>query len=128
MPESTSSDKQRDIRPLFLLREALRALDVTPREARARDIERVEAFWSFEGSDYCSGGFVLGLIDGRRAYLDVWIELAEDEGAKPAKVDIEFTVLPENQTYPRFPSTSDPPGGWRHDVGLLNGSVRRQKR
>lgn len=125
MPESTSSDKHRDIRPLFLLRQALRALGASARDVRPGDIERIEAFWSFDASDHCTGGFVLGLIDGRRAYLDVWVELAEDEGADPAKVDIEFAVLPENQEYPRFPSTSDPPGGWRHDVDSLNASLRR---
>ena len=125
MPKTISNDELRDVRPLFLLHQALRALDATPRDARAEDVERIEAFWAVEAPDQCSGGFVLGLIDGRRAYLDVWVELTEDEGADPAEVDIEFTVLPESQKYPRFPSTSDPPGGWRHDVDLLSDSVRR---
>ena len=125
MPRTISIDELRDVRPLFLLHQALHALGATPRDTRPGDVERIEAFWSFEGSDQCSGGFVLGLVDGRRAYLDVWVELAEDEGADPAKVDIEFTALPENQKYPRFPSTSDPPGGWRHDVDMLNDSLRR---
>jgi hypothetical protein len=110
MPESTSNDR-RDIGPLFVLRQALRALDATTWDARSGDIECVEAFWSFEGQDHCSGGFVLNLNGGHRAYLDVWVELAEDERGDPVKIDIEFTALPADQKYPRFPSTSDPVGG-----------------
>jgi hypothetical protein len=122
MPESTSTDR-RNTGPLFVLRHGLRALDASAAERRA-DIERVEAFWSFEGQDHCSGGFVLNLNGGHRAYLDVWVELAEDERVDPVKIDIEFTALPADQKYPRFPSTSDPVGGWHHDVDFLNDCLR----
>jgi len=99
MPESSSTDR-RNTGPLFVLRHGLRALDASAAERRAA----------------CRGL--------HRAYLDVWVELAEDERVDPVKIDIEFTALPADQKYPRFPSTSDPVGGWHHDVDFLNDCLR----
>ena len=124
MPEATSSDG-RSSGPLYVLDRALGALARCVPAIRRHDVARVEAFWSFDGSDYCSGGFVLGFGDGRRGYLDAWIEAPDEEGARPEKVDIEFTELLPGQSYPRFPSASDPVGGWHHDVGPLNDFLSR---
>lgn len=124
MPEATSIDR-RGGGPLYVLHHALVALGRATATAKPADVVNVEAFWCFDGSDYCSGGFVLWLSDRRRVYLDAWIELAnEDEASSPTKVDIEIAELPADQQYPQFPSASDPIGGWRDDVELLNDFLR----
>ncbi len=123
MPESPSFGSHDS--SLHALGEALDALDRGNLGVRPRDIACVEAFWSYEEWDVASGGFVLRLHDGRRAYLDVWVEGAEDDSRPPCKVDVELQELPAGQKYPHFPSTADPIGGWRDDVEPLNALLRR---
>lgn len=123
MPEATSNHS-RDSGPLYVFDHVLMAVGLVSPGITRDEIIRVEAFWSFDGSDYCAGGFVLCLRDGRRAYLDAWIEVADDGGARPIKVDIEFTELSARQKYPQFPSASDPIGGWQGEVDPLNDFLR----
>lgn len=116
-----------ELPPIYTCRvfhQALDALDLRDLGAQRYEISGVEAFWSVVGDDPEAAGFVLRLRDGRRAYLDVRIELQSDD-VGPLKIDIEFDELPAEQKYPRFPSVSDPIGGWRHDVGPLNKLLRR---
>ena len=125
MPEAISVHS-RDSGPLYVLDHVLMALGPASPGITRDDVVRVEAFWCFDGSDYCSGRFVLCLSDGRRAYFDAWIEVADDDGAQPVKVDIEFTELSAKQKYPQFPSASDPIGGWQGKVDFLNDFLCRR--
>jgi hypothetical protein len=109
---------------LYELNEALHVLGRSTSGARPADIAQVEAFWCAVGMDFSSGGYVLRLHDGRRAYLDVWIERERDEGTPP-KVEIELDALAAGQRYPHFPSAADPVGGWRDDVQPLNDFLHR---
>lgn len=108
---------------LYELNQALDALGRAAFDAKPADVVEVEAFWQGGQWDSRAGGFVLRLQDGRRAYLDVWIEDSGD-GKMPAKVDIEFAPLAAGQAYPRFPSAADPIGGWSKEVAPLNAFLR----
>ena len=119
MPEVTATGTD-ERGPLHAIHHALRALPRKGAAIRPRDIEAIEAYWFTDGPYSCSGGFILRLLNGSRAYLDVWIEPADYDEPNPAKVDIDLTKLVEGQRYPRFPSTSDPIGGWRHNTEALN--------
>jgi hypothetical protein len=105
--------------------EALRILGHADWDLSPCDIALVEAFWAANSFDVAAAGFVLRLRDGRRAYLDVWIEQAREEDAPPAKVEIELEMLPAGQRYPHFPSDADPVGGWQDDIEPLNALLRR---
>jgi hypothetical protein len=107
------------------LNEALHALYCADLGAKPIDIAHIEAFWHCADWDFSSAGFVLLLHNGRRAYLDIWVEQVGDDGKTPPKVDIEFAHLPAGQKYPNFPSPSDPIGGWIDDVQTLNIFLRR---
>jgi len=105
--------------------EALRILGHADWDLSPCDIALVEAFWAANSFDVAAAGFVLRLRDGRRAYLDVWIEQAREEDAPPAKVEIELETLAAGQRYPHFPSDADPVGGWQDDIEPLNALLRR---
>jgi len=105
--------------------EALRILGHADWDLSPCDIALVEAFWAANSFDVAAAGFVLRLRDGRRAYLDVWIEQAREEDAPPAKVEIELEMLAAGQRYPHFPSDADPVGGWQDDIEPLNALLRR---
>src|SRR5689334_5696613 len=105
--------------------QALDALGRSELGAQRQEVIDVEAFWSVVGDGSKAAGFVLRLRNGRRVYLDVWIELESDDESGPLSIDIEIDELPSEQKYPRFPSASDPIGGWRYDVGPLNSLLRR---
>lgn len=124
MPRSRSKEAPASD-ALYVFNEALRALDRSDLGTKPKDIAHAEAFWCAAGDDSYAAGFVLQLCDGRRAYVDVWIEHEAGGAPDALKVDIEFEGLPTGQKYPRFPSASDPIGGWRHDIGPLNARVRR---
>jgi hypothetical protein len=128
MPKSASIDP-REAGPVYALHRGLEALGRSGRGIQTGDVAGVEAFWSADAMDVASCGFVLRLQDGRRLYLDVWVEPATDpEGedtARPPKVDIEVVPLAVGQRYPHFPSPADPVGGWREDVATLNDFLER---
>lgn len=119
MPESTSID-QREEGVLYKLREGLDALVRANLSIRAADVAAVETFWSADGMDFASGGFVLRLQDGNRIYLDVWIEAPGKGELMPTKVDVDIAPLSAGQRHPHFPSRADPIGGWQDDVAPLN--------
>lgn len=119
MPDSTSIN-QREEGVVPTLRQGLEALDRADLPIRAADVAAVESFWSADGMDFTSGGFVLSLRDGRRVYLDVWIETPGKEDSAPAEVDVDLEPLSAEQSHPRFPSRADPIGGWQEDVAPLN--------
>lgn len=123
MPDSTSID-QREEGVLQTLRQGLDALGRANPAVRAADVAAVETFWSADGMDFASAGFVLELRDGRRVYLDVWIETPGKDDSTPAKVDVDIVPLSADQHHPHFPSRADPIGGWRHDVAPLNDFLR----
>jgi hypothetical protein len=119
MPESTSID-QREEGVLHTLRQGLDALARAKLSVQAADVAAVESFWSADGMDFASGGFVLRLEDGNRVYLDVWIEAPGKDELTPTKIDVDIVPLAAGQRHPHFPSRADPIGGWQDDVAPLN--------
>jgi len=126
MPDSTSIDPREGV--VHTLRQGLDALDRADLPIRAADVAAVETFWSADGMDFTSGGFVLSLRDGRRVYLDVWIETPGKDDSAPAEVDVDLEPLACGQRHPRFPSRADPIGGWHADVAPLNDFLQRAVR
>jgi len=103
---------------LYELNEALYVLFKAKLDARPRDIAQIERYWLSVNLGF--SGFVLLLHDGRRAYLNVWVEQVGDDGSRPPKVDIAFKILPTGQRLPEFQTSVEPPGGWNDEVEVLN--------
>ena len=61
-------------------------------------------------------GFVLGLSDGRRAYIDFkhWHAFEQEEDFR---IEVEF--LGGDRTYPEFASPEEPLGGWSSQTAHL---------
>ena len=122
MPDSTSIDQREGV--LHTLRQGLDALARADLSIRTADVAAIDSFWSADGMDFASGGFVLRFHGGSRVYLDVWIETPGNDDSTPAKVDVDIVPLSADQHHPHFPSRADPIGGWRHDVAPLNDFLR----
>ena len=90
-----------------------RALEIAEQDglgiARS-DVQRVEALWSTDDGDSTSLGFVLSLLDGRRAYLQYLFDFADDEE--------EVELRPIGQEL--YPAIVGGGGKWTDDVGELN--------
>src|SRR4029450_9408033 len=85
-----------------------------------RDMAHIERYWLWTPPSHSSAGYILLLHDGRRVYLDVWIQQVVLDGSEPPDVEIEVKLLPEGRRLPDFPSKNEPLGGWRNNVGVLN--------
>lgn len=109
-----------DSHGIYELNEALLVLYKAKLGTKPVDIDRIEEFWEDIGDGFSSAGFLLQLHNGRRAYIDVWVEQTSRDGTTPPKVDIAFEELPEGQRYPEFDNPIEPAGGWLDDVETLN--------
>ena len=105
---------------LYELNEAMHALYKATLGIKPVDIGRIPEFWLDRDEGYSSAGFLLLLNDGRRIYLDVWVEQTSNDGATPPKVDVGLEKLTDEQRYPAFNNFEEAPNGWRDDVGMLN--------
>lgn len=110
---------------LYELGEALRVLDRSDLGARSTDVERVERFWLSVDMVHASAGFVAVLQNGRRAYLEVWIDHDGAEGTPPDG-DVDLTMLTAGQE-PLTDKDVEPLGGWIADVDVLNDFLRQQR-
>lgn len=114
--ESTEARGRRPIQGVYELGHALHVLDGDLHGFARADIERVECFWTFGDFHHSSAGFVLGLADGRRAYLDFrhWHAFEQDEDFW---IEVEF--LRDDQMHPVFSLPHEPLGGWSSDTRHL---------
>lgn len=113
------------IRGFYELGHALHVLDPGTHAFGRIDIDRVESFWAFGDMHSSAAGFVLGLRDGRRAYVDFlhWHGFEQDEDFR---IEVEF--LSPGQTLPGPPSgqpTPWPPGGWSTETDHLDRVLAR---
>lgn len=84
----------------------------------SRNIEAVEAWWVQNDADATSAGFVVQLLDARRAYL----QMVDDHEAGEDELDVEVDILGEDQAIP-----AGVPSGWSTDVAALNAWLRSVK-
>ncbi|MCX7365593.1 MAG: hypothetical protein NTV97_27735 [Alphaproteobacteria bacterium] len=110
------------VRGLYELGHVLHVLDAGVDGFSRSDIERVECFWDFGDMHHSEAGFVLGLRDGRRVYVDFrhWHGFEQDEDFR---IEIEF--LSDGQAYPGFSSPHEPVGGWSFDTAHLGKVLAR---
>ena len=71
-------------------------------------------------TDWTQGGFIAGLGDGRRVYLEFLVE----DPANQDNVRITVQALGANQTYPEL-DESDATVDWTDEVELLNELLKR---
>lgn len=102
---------------VYELGHALHVLDGEVHGFSRSDIARVERFWTFGDLHTSSAGFVLRLLDGRRAYLDFqhWHAFEQDEDFR---IDVE--LLNGETTLPMFASPEQPLGGWSAETSHLD--------
>lgn len=109
---------------LYELGHVLDVLDDATHGFSRNDMERVDSFWIFSEMDSSSAGFVVGLGDGRRAYIDFlhWHGFEQDEDFR-----IKVAFLPSGQALPspRGPAPW-PPGGWSAETSHLNRMLASQ--
>ena len=85
------------------------------------DIVHVEAHWSFYDLTSWSSGYVVGLKDGRRAYIDYVRYLEDDEEC--IQLTIEF--LEAAEPYPARSTNQDLRIGWDQDTAALIEALTR---
>ena len=104
------------IRGVYELGHVLHALEGGFEGFTRGDIERVECFWDFSEMHQSDAGFVLGLRDGRRAYVDFrhWHGFEQDEDFR---IEVEF--LSADQPHPALSSPDEPVGGWSFETAHL---------
>lgn len=85
------------------------------------DIVHVEAHWSFYDLTSWSSGYVVGLKDGRRAYIEYVRYLDDDEEC--VRVMIEF--LEAAEPYPARSTNKDMGMDWDHDAEELTEALTR---
>lgn len=114
--EPTHAARLPTVRGLYELGHVLHVLDAGVDGFSRGDVERVECFWDFADMHHSEAGFVLGLRDGRRAYVDFrhWHAFEQDED-----FGIEIEFLGEGQAHPAFSSPHEPVGGWSFDTAHL---------
>ena len=84
----------------------------------AREVAKVEAFWSMVDMDYLAGGFVVRLKDGGRAY----IAYSVDDQPPGHKEGVSVGRLGDGQRYPHLGPKDV---GWSHDAEQLNEFLTR---
>jgi len=99
-----------ELQEVTFLRRALEIAEQDGLGIARTDVQRVEAMWSIDDGDFTSMGFVLALRDGRRAYLEYFLDFAEDEE--------EIDVQPMGDE--RRPVLEGDGVQWVDDVGELN--------
>jgi hypothetical protein len=107
---------RRSIQGVYELGHVLHVVDRDLHGFSRNDIDRVEYFWTFGDLHQSSAGFVLGLSDGRRAYVD-FLHWHAFEQVEDFRIEVEF--LPEGQAHPDFSSPDEPLGGWSSDTAHL---------
>ena len=85
------------------------------------DIVHVEAHWSFYDLTSWSSGYVVGLKDGRRAYIDYVRYLEDDEEC--IQLTIEF--LEAAEPHPARSTNQDLRIGWDQDTAALIEALTR---
>jgi hypothetical protein len=111
------------VQGVYELGHVLHVLDGDVHGFARSDIERVESFWTFGDLHHSAAGFVLGLRDGRRAYVDFqhWHAFEQDEDFR---IDVAF--LDAGQAHPAFSSPHEPIGGWSSETTHLDRVIARR--
>ena len=107
----------KSIAGLYELGHVLFILDADSHGFARGCIERVESFWTFGDMHGSAAGFVLGLRDGRRAYVDFkhWHAFEQDEDFR---IDVRF--LARDRSLPSLSSPDEPVGGWSFETAHLD--------
>jgi hypothetical protein len=107
----------KSIAGLYELGHVLFILDAASHGFARADIARVESFWTFGDMHGSAAGFVLGLRDGRRAYVDFkhWHAFEQDEDFR---IDVRF--LARDRSLPSLSSPDEPVGGWSFETAHLD--------
>ena len=120
--ESTHDSGYAAVRGVYELGHVLHVLDAGVDGFSRGDIERVECFWDFGDMHHSEAGFVLGLRDGRRVYVDFrhWHGFEQDEDFR---IEVEF--LNDGEAHPAFSLPHEPVGGWSFDTAHLAKALAR---
>src|SRR5262245_24347018 len=107
-----------DLHVLNLLR-ALELAAETPHGFGRADVEKVESFGEYVDLEYATYGYVVGLRDGRRAYLAISL----DDTSPDHKESIAVEPIPQGAPWP--PSEGVPALPiWYDDVADVNEQLR----
>jgi hypothetical protein len=101
---------------IYELGHVLYVLDAESHGFAARDIERVEGFWTFGDMHSSEAGFVLRLRDGRRAHAEL-LHTHAFEQVEDLRIEVAF--VSGDQDFPPLPSDA-PVSGWSSDAAHLD--------
>ena len=109
--------KRPTIDGLVELGHVLYALDGANHGFARADIAHVETYWTFSDMHSSSAGFVIGLKDGRRAYIDFqhWHAFEQDEDFR-----IQVFFLAAGEKRPALTKMQEPAGGWSTQTAHLD--------
>ena len=102
---------------IYELGHVLYALHAESHGFERGDIKHVESFWTFSDLHSSEAGFVLGLCDGRRAYVEL-LHTHAFEQVEDLRIDAAF--LPDGRGLPAISSPQAAACEWSHDTRHLD--------